>query len=590
MSLPLPPHADSLAAPPTEEDGLAIGAGFDFTDPSSPLAPYYCRTGHVVAALLLALVFLLLNHARLWHTDIWGHLKFGQWIVEHGALPARDPSCVFTEEEPVALHYSWLSQAALDVVYHAGEALAGGDAMHRLEGGVDLLRVAHALLVTLRCLLLLLAFRRLSGSLPRACAALAAYLVLSLGGLAVLRPQVLGELCFAALLLALSRPVLSRRAMCLLPPLFVLWANAHASFVVGFLFLGAMSAGKGNEWLRARRSTTTGDEASVPLRRLLLATACCGVAVAVLNPAGPQIIWNTLRMARHPNVLVMDEWQPLRIHAGLGAHWAYLAALVLVLAAGLRRPGRIDMPAIAIVLIFGLQPLWHQRALVWWRTLAPWLAVRARAATRQAPAADEGQHGLPSFRKTLLAGACVLLALAWSIPGQWLAAGTPAPLQRSLSAPTPWRAAAVLSDPAHADLFPELSRQLQAHYAGGRFSGRIFASETLGDYFVWRLSPRVQVFIYTHVHLFSPEHWHLVATVRGGAAGWRDVLDRNGINLVVVEADLHPRLCALLRADRNWRVVSTGASESGRPLPGRLFVALRTPPVPVLASRGTPGA
>src|SRR5260370_37021 len=121
MTPSVPPPAELPGTAHPEEDGLVIGAGFDFTDPNSPLARFYCRNSHVVAAAMLALVFVLLNYVHLWYTDIWGHLQFGRWIVANGALPAGDPSCAFAEEDPVALTYAWLSQAGLYLVYHTGE-------------------------------------------------------------------------------------------------------------------------------------------------------------------------------------------------------------------------------------------------------------------------------------------------------------------------------------------------------------------------------------------------------------------------------------------------------------------------------------
>ena len=47
----------------------------------------------------------------------------------------------------------------------------------------------------------------------------------------------------ALLLLPLSRPVLSRRAVGLIPLLLAVWANGHGSYVVAFVLLGALTDG-----------------------------------------------------------------------------------------------------------------------------------------------------------------------------------------------------------------------------------------------------------------------------------------------------------------------------------------------------------
>ena len=92
-----------VGAPPGER----VGAGIDFTDPNSPLAPFYLRTGGVVACGLLALIFVVVSSIPLWHSDVWGHLKFGEWMATHRTLPRtsrsvhgatrKRPLCNFTD-------------------------------------------------------------------------------------------------------------------------------------------------------------------------------------------------------------------------------------------------------------------------------------------------------------------------------------------------------------------------------------------------------------------------------------------------------------------------------------------------------------
>jgi hypothetical protein len=64
--------------------------------------------------------------------------------------------------------------------------------------------------------------------------------------------------------------------------------------------------------------------------------------------------------------------------------------------------------------------------------------------------------------------------------------------------------------------------------------------------------------------------------VRGAKPGWRDIVDRNRVNLIVVEPDRNPRLCALLREDAKWHVVLDEADSTAKRDPrNRLFVAIR---------------
>ena len=45
-------------------------------------------------------------------------------MVDHGRLPDRDPLCAFATEETGFIHYSWLGQTGLYLLYHLGEVLA----------------------------------------------------------------------------------------------------------------------------------------------------------------------------------------------------------------------------------------------------------------------------------------------------------------------------------------------------------------------------------------------------------------------------------------------------------------------------------
>src|SRR5262245_22031974 len=80
----------STSAPEPHEEEFTLGAGIDFADPHSPLAPLYLHTSHVVAAIALAVLFVLATWVQVWHTDVWAHLRFGEYMVQNGRLPTRE--------------------------------------------------------------------------------------------------------------------------------------------------------------------------------------------------------------------------------------------------------------------------------------------------------------------------------------------------------------------------------------------------------------------------------------------------------------------------------------------------------------------
>jgi hypothetical protein len=558
-----------------------LGAGLDFTDPTSPLAPYYCRSSHVAAAALLGLIFVFFSYVPLWHTDVWGHLKFGRWIVEHGRLPEREPFHGLADPHAPALHAYWLGQVGLYALYHGGELLAGGDAGRRLEGGVAMLRATLAVVLLLRCGLLLAAFRRLSGSLPLACGTVVVMLLLSVGHITVFRPQALAELFFAACLLALSRPLLSRPAVLGLPVLLVVWANVHGSYPGGLMLLGAWFAGRLVEvgWagrsLRPRR--VLGDP---QVRRLLLALALAVAGVALLNPHGPGIFWSTLLMGRNPNVQDMQEWEPLSFAKTEALLWVYLVTLAVLAAAPLLSRRWYSPGALLLLAGFGVGPLLHVRLMVWWFMLVPWLLLpHWRAFRERVPSALP--PSVPSFRKTVMAVLLFAVLVAWSSPLQFLYSGEPAPRERALYNGTPWQVAEQLRDPTAVPPHgvPRLAEALARSYPQGRFTGGVFTSETQGDYLLWALAPQTPVFMYTHVHLMTSDGWQLCRAVKFGTPAWRQILDAARMNLVVVEAEMYPRLAELLHDDPDWQVL---LDETGDPSKhdsrARLLVALRKAP------------
>jgi hypothetical protein len=567
----LPPHLQTM------------GADLDFTDPTSPLAPYYLQTSDVVAAGFLAALFVFFNFLPLWHTDVWGHLRNGQWIVENHRLPDRDVLCRFSDPDANSLHVYWLSQTGFFLVYHTGEWLAGGDSIQRMGGGVTMLRALHALLVMARFLLLLLALRRLGCPPAMACCALFFLLVLSIGYIMVLRPQVLGELFLTAMLLALSRKVLSRRALVLLPLVLVLWANSHASFVLGLAVVGGCLVGEIGRALLAQRSLQPRCLlADVQIRRLFFALSTSIVAVAIFNPHGPFIYPITFQMSRNLNVNLMDEWQPISFLHPEAVTYIYLATLVLVLVTQILSRNWFSPVQLVLLIGLGVPPLFHRRMMVWWLLSLPWLIIpQLTSARERLPHYWQPPPPVSSFRKTILAGLIVVALAVWSAPGQWLVTGKTVPLAQSVSEGTPWQLAHELTQPGAVteEWQQTLASGLRA-YPHHEYHGVVFASETLGDYFAFILPQRTMpVFIDTHVHLFKPEQWQRTVLVKWAQPGWRELLDNWIVDLVVVEADLYLNLREALKRDADWLVV---LDETGSPKKlnsnCRLFVALRKTP------------
>jgi len=557
-----------------------VGAGFDFSDPKSPLAPLYLRTSGVLAGGLLALVFLLANCVPLWHSDVWGHLKFGEWIWKHGHLPEHEPFVPWNDHPVPFIQFYTLSQLAFYWLYQLGAHLTGGDDLRQLAGGIEMLRLGFSLLVLARFAVLLLAYRRVSGSLPQACAALVLLLVLSFSSMLVMRPQVFGELFFALLLLALGRPLLSWRFLAVLPVFFALWANTHGSFLVGLGLLAVCCSGR---ILEATRQAGWGGVRNDPQIRRLLLALLIGAGASCLNPHGPALYRHALGLASNPVILRLAEWQPLGLFP-----WPFLVGVpfvgsLLILALTQWLSPRPFTPAhLQIVIVFGLGACLQERFLNWWIVLTPWIAVQYWKPSERPVGKEAGPSPGASFRKTLLAGGLVFAVLMWSPSMGWLLEGNPRPVGQLVVPATPWELARQLHRPedSQAQWSSTLANILKANYPEGRFTGSIFVSETLGDFLLWELAPEVPLSSYSHLHLFPRSYWDEVLPIYQGQPGWWDLLRRRRANLVVIEAEIYPRLRDRLRANPGWEVV---LDETGNPrkVPAqcRLFIAVRKKPV-----------
>ena len=313
------PPVDPSVDPSVDPMDRPMGLGIDFSDPNSPLAPYYLRATGVLVALVLGLTLGWYSNQPLLHTDVWVHLKLGRWVVEHRGLPTAEPFSPYTDKSAAFTNLPWLTQVAYHLTFTAGQSLAGGDAARRFVGGGDLLRQLHVVAVVAYFALLALAFRRTSGSGALQLLGLVLAFLASMITVGLHRPQTFGLVGYAAVLAALSRPVLSRRAVFAIPPVLVLWANLHGSFVVGFGLFGLAWLGR---VVASFGSVPTGRVkqvvADLQVRRLTITIFAGLVAVAAANPFGPHIYPLAAGFGGNPNLKLLGEWQPIdfRVLAG----------------------------------------------------------------------------------------------------------------------------------------------------------------------------------------------------------------------------------------------------------------------------------
>ncbi len=567
--------------PSSDPYGPPLGAGIDWADPNSPLAPFYMTTGGVVAVVVLGLAFILFSFAPLWHTDFWAHLKYGERIAADRAIPEHEPLCAFTDKQQRFFDSLWLSQVGYHALFRLGSAAAGGDARQQFEGGVEAIRLVHLFAAIAALALFGHAYRRVADSVPWGVVGMLLVLVLMLSLLTVQRPQTLALACYAAVLCGVSRPVVGRVAVVVVPLVLVLWANLHGSFVVGLGLVGIVLLGRVIEVLRTEGWSVRAVWGDSATRRLGLMLALGIVGAGFLTPHGPALFLDVIRFGGSPNLLTMAEWQPLDFSQSRGGHRAYLAIVVLLMGTQIASPRAFTPTQLLLIATLGVWPLFQQRAMAWWVPVVPWIVAPhwVAAAERWGWQLPES---IPNFRRTAFSVVLVVVAVIASPASTWLKTGHPRPTPAALHPGTPRDVAAALmgETPADPERVKDLVRAIK-EWHGGRYTGRVFTSEIQGEYLLWALPPDMPVMMFNHVQLFPASYWNECMTVKAGGPGWWEFLDRYRVGVVVVELDLNSELCAELRGRSGWAVVIDEANAPARDPYSRLFVAVRKP-----ASRG----
>jgi hypothetical protein len=178
----------------------------------------------VVAALFAAPALMCAHAACVADPDIWWHLRTGEWILAHHAVPQVDPFSGPLAGRPW-LAYSWLYELAAVKLFH-WLGLAGIVAYS--SGMVLAITVAMYHMV-----------RRVQRDFSLA-VLLSFAAVFCMGRLYTPRPWLFTILLFILELdiLMQARRTGRLRELLWLPLIFALWANVHIQFIDGLMVLG----------------------------------------------------------------------------------------------------------------------------------------------------------------------------------------------------------------------------------------------------------------------------------------------------------------------------------------------------------------
>ncbi len=467
--------------------------------------------------VLAALLLLFTETIQIDPHDFWWYVRVGERIWTTRAIPTVDLFSYTRAGAPFVYH-SWLASLAW-----YGVVRAGGPAL--------VLAVQSGVLLAVYLLLYRAARRR--GATP----ALAAVLVLLFALVGAhnwaVRPQTFSLLYFLIALTLLERLRWgegSSRELFLLIPLTLLWVNTHGAFPLAFALVGLTWLGEG---IGLWRGTARISRAA--WRRLTGVGIGMGLALLV-NPRGLGVLGYVYRLLTdRPSQKLVIEWQPPtpRDLVGKLIFLAVLASFLVLLSA--RR--ELDLTDLLLYAVFLWAGWTAIRYVIWWTfvtvpILAGVLAARwPHFPYRRPPRPSRGSPLLNGLLLLLL-GAAVLLGSPWVRPRLPL----PHPERLSLLSPeTPVGAA----------------QYLKTHPVGAR----LYHDMGYGSYFIWALWPQYRVFADPRIELYPYEFWLDYKAVADGQWDYARILDRYGIETLVLDLENQYYLIQAIEAQGGWREV-----------------------------------
>lgn len=482
--------------------------------------PERWRSPRVLAGMTLALgmIFVFLCSRPIWHTDVWGHVTYGRYIWETGSLPKTEPLLPMAKGMPF-IDTAWLSQLI-------GYVVVSNDRL-QLAG----LQGLFALSITLCGALLAWRAYTQTRNGWLSLLALASFLMLGAVSLSVLRPQLAGLVCFVVLLSRLTARKPSKLDWLIIPVVFALWANLHASFLVGLGLLCCFCLGRAIDVFR-RTGSFAAAIADARVKRLFLLTELAAVAV-LLNPYQAGLYTEAFRFSANENLSDLTEWHPLTLRDEQGQ--LFTAAAIALAVVYRLSPRRVSGWEVLSLIGLGLATMWSARMMIWWAPVAALLIAQHVGAIwrvfSQQPLVPKPQPtaGKYTFVTIGLIWICFMispLGIA-TIHGRHNDAG------RTMSSFTPRFAAEYLVEHP-----PQ---------------GLVFNTYEWGDYLQWAGPRNLQLFVNSHAHLVPREVWKTYMQIIEQRGNWEEMLDRYGVNTMVLDLESREPLIKKLKEDDRWQ-------------------------------------
>jgi hypothetical protein len=461
--------------------------------------------------------------------DTGWHVRTGQWILAHHAVPHKDLFS-FTKPDAPWFAWEWLS----DVTF----------AWLHMHGGLASVVVASILLI---CLTSALLFQLLIRNCENRIIAIAVTFLV-VGGSSVhwlARPH-LFTMFFVVIWLAIINRVEEGRTrlLWLFPPLTVLWTNLHGGFFVGILLAGTYAIGKLFESVFASIPENRALLIKSGLRYILVALACA--AASFINPYTSHLHQHILAYLTDTNQLdIISEFQTLSFHAAPAIFFEIMLALAAIAVTYEARRGRIT----PVLLITG----WAHLALLAGRNIPLFLLISAPfvAATLNGLfTAREKSTGQPTWINTALNTLHQISDRMTAMDRPWRvhapAIGTVVLLCTIVSGDAQAFKLRAEYDPKH---YPAGALRTLGLGAGDR---RIFCDDEWGDYLAYRLYPTGRVFVDGRSDFYGGRFVREYLDILGVKYNWEAQLDRYGVDTLLLSTK--SAMAGAVKQSARWKV------------------------------------
>ncbi|MBL8179831.1 MAG: hypothetical protein JNK48_34445 [Bryobacterales bacterium] len=433
----------------------------------------------------------------LWDGDTALHTRTGDWILDHGAVPTADPFS-YTQPGERWFAFQWLT----GVLFAWLNRFAGLKGIVLVCGGV----IALTMTVLVRDMV-----RRGASGLIAIVLALIATNAMSIHFHA--RPHL-----FTLLFLALGHYLIARDLetpsprIWLIVPMVLVWVNMHSGFPVMIATLGLLTAG-------CVLTSLTGEGGwGRPIRYGIL-TALCALSTLV-NPNGVALHQHISRFLSNSWILqYVDEYKSPIFRSE--SMYYFLAILFAGLMAARTQIEKRQWHTLFWLLFFGAGSLVSARHVPIFIIVAlPPVALELTALLRQ-----WADHAGPKSTAEVLHEIGEKTTQKLQPVGVW----SPALLALVAVLSTSW------PTDLSARYFPTSLVRRNAELLA---TSKVFTTDQWGDYLLWVNYPRQRVFMDGRSDFFQQKTGSECLRISNAQEGWRDSLDRFGVNVVLAPADL----------------------------------------------------